>query len=166
MTLLDAPVFNEARDRRRTAILWGSVGAFFVLLIGFWFLSGRPVDWPWNWLTHLRGRSTINRFLTDVEKNDLAAAYGVWTHDPDWQKHPEKDAAYSFPRFQQDWSPNSSQNEYGAVHSHQIVAARMSGNQLVVGVRMNGLKSNALFLSYDPKAHTLGFSPVELYLGP
>jgi hypothetical protein len=36
----------------------------------------------------------------------------------------------------------------------------------VVGVRMNELKSKALFIDYDPTTHTLGFSPVELYLGP
>ena len=42
----------------------------------------------------------------------------------------------------------------------------MSGNVLLMGIRIIGLKSNALFLDYDPSAHTLGFSPVELYLGP
>jgi hypothetical protein len=101
-----------------------------------------------------------------VERNDLAAAYGVWNHDPDWQKHPEKLGAYDFNRFQQDWSPNSSQNEYGAVKSHQIVAARVAGNVLLVGIRINDLKSKALFLNYDPVSKRLGFSPVELYLGP
>jgi hypothetical protein len=166
MTLLDAPVFNEARERHRREILWISVGTVVVLFIGFWLISGRPVDWPWNWLTHLRGRSTINTFLKDVEHNDLPAAYGIWNHDPEWQKHPEKLGAYSFSRFQQDWSPNSSENEYGAIKSHDIVAARMSGNVLLVGIRMNGLKSKAMFINYDPKSKQLGFSPVELYLGP
>jgi hypothetical protein len=166
MTLLDAPAYNATRERHRSELLWGTVGGLFVLLIAFWFVSGRPVDWPWNWFTHLRGRMTINHFLKDVEKNDLAAAYGVWVHDPEWQKHPEKLAAYPFNRFQQDWSPNSSENEYGSIQSHKIVAARMSGNVLLVGIRMNGLKSKAMFLDYDPKVHTLGFSPVELYLGP
>ena len=75
-------------------------------------------------------------------------------------------APTTFNRFQEDWSPNSSQNEYGAIKSHQIVAARMAGNVLLVGVRINGLKSKALFLNYDPKTKQLGFSPVELYLGP
>lgn len=166
MTLLDAPAFNAARDRRHRIYLWSSLAGLFVLMVVFWLIAGRPVDWPWNWLTHLRARSTINHFLVDVEKNDLAAAYGIWVHDPDWQKHPEKTSAYPFNRFQQDWSPDSSENEYGSIKSHEIVAARMSGNVLLVGVRMNGLKSKALFLDYDPKAHTLGFSPVELYLGP
>jgi len=36
----------------------------------------------------------------------------------------------------------------------------------VVAVLINGRKSKALFLAYDTKTRTLGFSPVELYLGP
>lgn len=166
MTLLDAPVFNEARDRRRRRILWGSAGGFVVLVVAFWLISGRPVDWPWNWYVHLRGRIAVNHFMEDVERNDLAAAYGLWVHDPDWQKHPNRNGAYSFERFKQDWSPESPENEYGDIKSHHIVAARMSGNVLLLGVRMNELKSKALFLDYDPKTRTLGFSPVELYLGP
>lgn len=166
MTLLDAPAYNEARERHHLEILWISVGTLLVLFIGFWLVSGRPVDWPWNWLIHLRGRHTINTFLKDVEHNDLPAAYAAWNHDPDWQKHPDKLGAYSFARFQQDWSPNSPENEYGSVQSHDIVAARMSGNVLLVGIRINGLKSKALFINYDPKSKQLGFSPVELYLGP
>ncbi len=46
------------------------------------------------------------------------------------------------------------------------MAARISGNVLILGIPINGLKSKALFLNYDPRMHTLGFSPVELYLGP
>ena len=166
MTLLDAPKFDEVGDRRRREILWIGVGTLVVLFVGFWFLAGRPVDWPWNWFTHYRGRATINTCLSDIERGDLTAAYAVWNHDPDWQKHPEQYASYDFNRFQQDWSSNSSQNEYGAIKSHKIVAARMSGNVLLVGILMNGLKSKALFLNYDPASKKLGFSPVELYLGP
>jgi len=166
MTLLDAPKYDAARARRKQLGLWISVGSVFVLVVGFWLVSGRPVDWPWNWLTHLRGRNTMNTFLKDVEKNDLPAAYSVWIHDADWQKHPQQTGAYDFNRFQQDWSPNSNENEYGAVHSHDIVAAPMSGNVLLTGIRINGLKSKTLFLNYDPKTRQLGFSPVELYLGP
>lgn len=165
MTLLDAPAFNEARDRRRRFILWGSVSTVVALVVVFWLVSGMPVDWPWNWWTHMRGRATVNTFFNDIEKNDLAGAYAVWLHDPQWQQHPNQ-SGYTFDRFQEDWSPNSSQNEYGAIKSHKIVAARMAGNVLLLGIRFNGLKSKAIFLNYDPKTHQMGFSPVELYLGP
>lgn len=166
MTLLDAPQFDEARDRRNRTILFGSAAFVAVVVIASWFISGMPVDWPWNWWAHYRGRATANRFLNDVERNDLPAAYAVWTHDPDWKSHPQQHSDYSFDRFQQDWSPTSPRNDYGAIKSHHFVAARMSGNVLIMGIHINGRKTDALFLNYEPKTHQLGFSPVELYLGP
>jgi hypothetical protein len=165
MTLLDAPAFNEARDRRRRRILFGSVGLVVVLFIGWWLAAGRPVDWPWNWNSHLQGRMTVNRFLNAVEKNDLPTAYGIWIHDANWQQHPVRSGAYPFTRFQDDWSTTSPENEYGVIQSHKIAAARRYGNVLVVGVLINGRKSKALFLDYDPKMRSLNFSPVELTLG-
>jgi len=166
MTLLDAPVFDAARDRRNSTILFSGIGLLVVLFIGSWFVAGRPVDWPWRWWMHFRGRMTANHFLTAVEQNDMTKAYGIWFHDPDWQKHANNYGAYPFDRFQQDWSPTSSANEYGVIKSHDILAARLSGNVLLMGIRINGRQSNALFIDYDPTTHTLGFSPVELYLGP
>ena len=166
MTLLDAPAFNEARERRNRLVVISTLSTFCALFIGFWILAGWPVDWPWNWWTHMKGRSDVNTFFKDIEKNDLAAAYGIWVHDTNWQQHSGKFGNYPFDRFQEDWSPNSSQNEYGAIKSHDIVAARMAGNVLLMGIRLNGSKSKAIFLNYDPKSHVLGFSPVELYLGP
>jgi hypothetical protein len=89
-------------------------------------------------------------------------------HDKDWQQHPAQNGAYS---------PLSASSRTGAdqpgqrirrIQSHKIVAARMYGNVLLVAVLINGRKSKALNLDYDPKTHTLNFSPpgVELYLGP
>jgi hypothetical protein len=114
------------------------------------------------------GRVTINRFLTAVEKNDLPTAYGIWTHDKNWQQHPNANGPYPFARFQQDWSSTSPDNEYGAIKSHKIVAARTYGNGLLVAVLMNGRKSGALSLVYNSKMGTLDFAPpgVALYLGP
>jgi hypothetical protein len=167
MTLMDAPVFDEARERRRGKILLGSCGLLFMLFIGWWLVAGRPVDWPWNWNSYFFGRSAANRFLTAVEQNDLAKAYGIWIHDKDWQHHAQN-AAYSFDRFQDDWSSTSPDNEYGTIQSHKIAAARTYGNGLLMAVLINGRKSKALSLDYDPKARTLSFAPpgVELYLGP
>ena len=166
MTLLDAPAFDAARARRNQTILWGGLGLLVVLFIGSWLVAGMPVDWPWRWWTHFQARSTANRFLDAVEQNDMQKAYGIWLHDLNWQQHPDKTGAYPFDRFQQDWSPTSSANEYGVIKTHKVVAARMSGNVLLMGIRINGLKSKALFINYDPQTKALGFSPVELYLGP
>ena len=168
MTLLDAPVFDEARDRRRRRILYSSAALLVVLFVGWWLVAGRPVDWPWNWNNHLLGRSAVNRFLKAVEENDLPKAYGIWIHDKNWQQHPAQNSTYPFARFQQDWSSTSPDNKYGAIQSHKFAAERMYGNVLMVAVFINGRKSKALNLDYDPKTRTLSYSPpgVELYLGP
>jgi len=168
MTLLDAPKFDEVREKRNQRMLIGAGGLFLVLFVGWWLVAGRPVDWPWNWNTHLMGRSTVNNFLAAVEKNDLPKAYGIWTHDKDWQQHQNQHGVYPFSRFQGDWSSSSPDNEYGNIQTHKIVAARIYGNVLLVATLINGRKSGALNLDYDPKTHQLNFSPpgVELYLGP
>jgi len=166
MTLLDAPRFDEAKDRRKRIIAWSSVSTFTALCIVFWIVSGFPIDWPWHWFAHMRGRTVINHFLTDVEKNDMAGAYGVWIHNSDWQQKNAQDSGYTFARFQADWGPSSPDNEYGPIRRHNIAAARFAGNVLVVGVFINGRPTKPLFLAYDPRSGSLSFSPVELYLGP
>ena len=169
MTLLDAPKFDEVRDRRIRTISYGALGLVFAVLVTWWLVSGRPVDWPWNWNAHLLGRMAVNDFLGAVEQNDLEKAYGIWLHDKDWKAHQEQLATtYPYKRFYDDWSRTSPDNEYGVIQTHKIAAARVYGNVLLVAVLINGRKSGALNLTYDPKTHTLNFSPPgeELYLGP
>jgi hypothetical protein len=168
MTLLDAPEFDYARDRRRRTTLISAGAALFVFVIGFWLAAGHPIDYPWYWNNHLRGRIAVNAFFKAVEKNDLPVAYGIWTHDENWQQHTERHAAYSFDRFLKDWSPQSPDNDYGTIHSHRIAAAVMHGNVLQVGIFVNERKSKAINLDYDPSDHSLNFSPedVQFLEGP
>ncbi|MGH9600362.1 MAG: hypothetical protein ACRD27_10900 [Terracidiphilus sp.] len=166
MTLLDAPHFDEARYRRNRNIVISTAIVLFVLFVAWWLVASRPVDWPWNWDNYIFGNADVNSFFHAVEQNDLTKAYGIWFHDRNWQQHPAKYDAYTFARFQDDWSRTSPQNTYGIIRSHKIVAERMSGNVLVVGLYFNGRKSSPTFLAYDPSHHTLSFSPVQLYLGP
>jgi len=168
MTLLDAPKYDAVRERRRRLIAYSAGGLLLALFVGWWVLAGLPVDLPWNWNTHLRGRMAVNAFFKDLEKNDLPAAYGVWTHDKNWQQHPAQHAAYPFDRFEKDWSATSPDNEYGPIRSHRIAAARMVGNVLQTGTFVNGRKSKAINLDYDPNDHTLNFSPedVQFLEGP
>lgn len=166
MTLLDAPKFDEARDRRMRAILYSAVGAIFVLLITFWLIAGRPIDWPWYWLHHLEARHTANQFLDAVEKDDLPKAYGIWMHDPNWQQHADKYSTYPFKRFHDDWSRTSPDNEYGVIQNHRIAVAHQYGNIVLMAILINGRKSNALNLTFDPKTHTLNFSPPDMEINP
>jgi hypothetical protein len=168
MTLLDAPKFDAARARRNALILQIGAGAIFVLLVAWWLVAGRPIDWPWNWNRYLFGRAKVNKFLTAVEANDLAKAYGIWVNDKDWQQHRQQHSVYPFDRFQGDWSSTSPDNEYGPIKSHKIVLAGRYGNGVLVAILINGRKTDALDLAYDPKSGQLSFSPpgVNLYLGP
>jgi len=168
MTLLDAPKYDAARSRRNTLIVQCSAGALLVLFIAWWLVASRPVDWPWFWNRYWFGRVAANRFLGAMEANDLNKAYGIWVNDKNWQQHPQQFATYPFTRFQGDWGPNSPDNEYGAFHSHKIALAARYGNGLLLAVMINGRKSDALNLGYDPKNGQLSFAPpgVSLYLGP
>ena len=71
MTLLDAPQFDAARERRNTIILRSCVVALVVLFVAWWLVAGRPVDWPWNWNHYLFGRAKVNKFLSAVSPTTL-----------------------------------------------------------------------------------------------
>ncbi|WP_263355652.1 hypothetical protein [Acidicapsa ligni] len=162
MTLMDAPKYDVARARRRLQTVYAFLAGFVILIVAAWFIVGRPIDYPWTWVTYWTGQRTTQQFLVAVENNNLPKAYGIWVDDPEWQHHPEKFKTYNFDRFQADWGPNSTANDYGAFTSHKVVVTKLWGNSLIVGSMINGRKSKPLFLAYDPKGHTLGFSPVEL----
>lgn len=168
MTLLDAPKFDASRERRNTLILRLSAAGVLVLLVAWWLVAGRPIDWPWNWNHYMMGRSKVNGFLTAVEANDLNTAYGIWLNDKNWQQHPQQYTTYPFTRFQEDWSSSSPDNEYGAIKSHKVVLAGHYGNGVLVASLINGRKTDALNLEYDPHTGTLSFAPpgTSLYLGP
>jgi hypothetical protein len=165
MSLLNAPAYDEAKEKRNRNLILGTIGGILLLFVGWWLVAGHPVDWPWHWNAHLRGRMAVNAFFKDIEKNDLAAAYGVWNHDKNWQQHPDKYSGYTFDRFQKDWAWDS---EYGKIESHRIAASRYTGNQLMLGIFVNGRKTKAINLDYDPSDHTLSFSPdnVQFFEGP
>ena len=166
MTLMDAPKYDVARSRRRTQTVYLLFGGLLVFLVGMWFFTGRPLDFPWNWWTYWAGERDVNQFLQAVENKDLARAYGIWENDYDWHQHPDKYKAYPFERFEEDWGSDSSANDYGAISSHRIVVRKVSGSALIVGSMINGRKSKPLFLAYDKRDHTLGFSPFELTINP
>ena len=159
---MDAPKFDEVRSRHRTQAVYLGFAGLLVFLVGMWFFTGRPVDYPWTWWTYWAGERDTNQFLQAVEENDLARAYGIWENDYDWRQHQDKYKTYPFERFKEDWGRDSSANDYGTISSHRIVARKLSGTALIVGSLINGRKSKPLFLAYDRRDHTLGFSPFQL----
>jgi hypothetical protein len=158
MTLMDAPQFNAHRERRNRNL---GIAAIVVAVLIFFGVVSFYLDMPWQ-LWHWPSDHRINQFFATVESGNLQKAYGQWNNDPNWQQHPTQYSAYDFTQFQKDWGPAS---DYGTIRSHQIIIAKTVGNGVVMGVDINGGKT-PLFLRVDHKHKTIGFSPVELYVGP
>lgn len=158
MSLMDAPQFNARRERRNRIL-----GISAIVLSVLVFLAGISfyLDKPWQ-LWHWPSDHRVNVFFSALEAGNLARAYGIWNHDPAWQQHPDRYAAYSFADFQKDWGADS---DYGVIKSHKIIVAKSVGDGVVLGVDINGGKT-PIFLRVDDATKTIGFSPVELYIGP
>ena len=159
MTLMDAPAFDARRARRVRTLAIAGVVVFVAAFFGtiFWLLE---VPWQvWHWPADHR----INQFMAAVQSDDMAKAYGLWNHDPNWQQHPQEYQPYDFASFQKDWGPQN--QDYGAIHSHLLFIAHRVGNGVVVGMYINGVQK-PLFLRVDNRTKTIGFSPVELSREP
>ena len=63
MTLLDAPKFDEVRDRRNRVMLYSGGSLLFILIVVFWLVAGHPADWPWNWVRNSAKRPTLQRWV-------------------------------------------------------------------------------------------------------
>ncbi len=150
MTLLDAPRYDARRARRiRNGVIAVICAVVLCAVLSFFF---------WDWPEQHR----INHFFSLVEKGDMPGAYAYWNNDPDWRQHSDRYTGYTFDDFKKDWSSSS---DYGVIRSHKIEITKTVGNGVVMGVDVNGGKT-PLFLRVDHKTHEIGFSPVELYVGP
>jgi hypothetical protein len=158
MTLMDAPQYNVRRERRNRTLL---IAGVVIVVIAFFACISFYLDTPWQ-LWHWPSDHKVNQFLSAVEAKDMNKAYALWNNDPNWQQHPQQYSSYNFGQFEKDWGPSS---DYGVIKSHKIIVAKSVGNGVVLGVTINGGKT-PLFLRVDDKTGTIGFSPVELYMGP
>ncbi len=147
MTLLDAPHYNAAKARTRRNVLITALITCLVIAGFAWYFW----DWPQERL--------VNQFFAAIESRDMPKAFGIWNHDPNWQQHPQKYAAYPYGRFEIDWGHAS---DWGDIKTHKIVMAKTVGSGVVVGVQVNGQKSPLTFLWVERSNKTIGFSPVQL----
>ena len=161
MTLLDAPQFDAAKAKRTRQISIGvliAFGAVVVVYVVLWLSLFHTFEF-WAWPAEHR----ISSFMTTLESGDFNKGFEMWNRDPDWQKHPERYSAYDFNQFQKDWGPTG---DYGKIRDYKILMAKSVGNGVVVGLVVNSDPAHPLFLRVDNKNKTIGFSPVELYVGP
>src|SRR5215472_14667669 len=159
MTLLDAPTYNAARAKRNRNIIIAVIAV--IVLIGFTGVLGFVSGHGWFFST-IPSEHRVNKFLAAVEAQDFTRAYSLWNNDSNWQKHPDQYKVYDFNQFQKDWG---SASDYGVIRSHKIVITKAVGNGVVMGVDINGGKT-PLSLRVDDKTKQIGFSPIELYVGP
>jgi len=149
MTLLDAPVFNEARARKRRNILI-AVSILLVVLAGL-------VYWFWDWPQEHK----VNQFFAAIEAKDFTTAFALWNNDPQWLQHTDRYKLYPYGKFMVDWG---STGDYGVITSHKIVMEKATGSGVIIGVDINGRKT-PMFLWVERKSGTIGFSPFELTYG-
>lgn len=107
----------------------------------------------------------MGHFFQALQQQDYNRAYGIWMHDPDWQKNPQTHAKYPFNDFYRDWGKGG---EWGLVKSYKVYGASKCPNQggdsssgVVVDVVVNDRTEHAQ-VWYENSNHTLGYPPCEL----
>ncbi len=162
MTLLNAPAYNESRERLVQTLLIG-VGSLFGLLLVLvfaGFISGH------GWLfSNLYTEHRINRFLADIEQRNFADAYGIYMNDPDWSKHPQQHSGYPLQRFTEDWTRYS---PVGEIHSHHVDKSVADGSgpfgtTLIVASTINGQKDKRLFIAVQRSDGTLSYPSPHIF---
>jgi len=154
MTLLNAPAYDERKERRNHNLLVGSgvfVAAMVVLSLAG-FLLGH------GWLfTNLPAEHRMKVFLSVIEAQDYPKAYGIYYNDPDWQQHPAKYSSYPLARFTDDWTTASPVN--APITSHHVDKSVVSGTGnfgtgVIVATTVNGDKKIFLYVNRADKTIT------------
>jgi hypothetical protein len=149
MTLLDAKEYDPHKARKRNLrILWTIGIALIVFCVGWWFRY-----WPQERM--------VGHFFQALQRQDYNAAYGIWMHDPDWQKHPDHYPKYPFNEFYRDWGPGG---EWGLIKTAKVYGASTCpgpGSGVVVDVIVNDRSEHAQ-VWVEKTDDTLSFPPCEL----
>jgi hypothetical protein len=158
MTLLNAPEFDEQKERRRHNLLVGSgiaIAAIAVLAVaGFlmghgWLFMNVPVE------------HRVKVFLTALQEKDYPRAYGIFYNDAEWQSHAERYKDYPLQRFTEDFTTESDWK--GPIGSFHVDCSKRDATGTAVAARINGTTN--LTLKYERANGTLGFFPFELSCG-
>ena len=151
MTLLDANEFDaEKESRKRKRLILTISVVVIVLLLGWWF-------------RYLPEEHVVGKFFDALQKQDFKAAYAIWQHDPDWQKHPDNKSIhdYSFNDFYRDWGPSG---EWGQIKTVKVNGASTCpgpSSGVLVDVIVNGRTQHAQ-VWVEKSNHSLSYPPCEL----
>jgi hypothetical protein len=160
MTLLNAPEYDEGKEKRKLGLLVGS--GILLALIALTGVGGFLLGHGW-FFSNIPAEHRVNLFFDALESKDYAKAYGIWYNDPDWQQHPQK-YDYTVKRFTEDWTTESPVN--APVTSHKVDISKTDGSGtfgtgIIVATRLNG--DHKVFMYYIKKDGTLSWpAPHEL----
>jgi hypothetical protein len=137
MSLLDAPAYDPASDRRKRNLLIGSLITIFVLAV--LTFTGYATGHGWLF-TNLPAEHRVNNFFNALEAKDYNKAFAIYNNDSDWQQHPAKYKDYPLARFTEDWTTESPIK--APITSHHVDISRtdgtgMFGTGIIVAVRVN-----------------------------
>jgi len=132
-TLMNAPDYNPAKERRRRIIIWLFVAAA---------LGGFVAGWKGpDWFARYRADQIVEQFFSSLQHKDYEGAYGVWIADSGWKQHPDKYPDYTYHQFYLDWGPGG---DWGLINKFKIEGSTIpedrgykSSTQIVVQVQVN-----------------------------
>jgi hypothetical protein len=145
MTLLDAPLYDPAKARRRKIAIAVAILAVILLAAMAWFYR----NWP--------EEHAVDKFFTALQHQQYEAAYGIYFNDPAWLQHREKYSQYTYADFYRDWGPGG---EWGLIKSHNIYGSantkNFGGGGVVVEVIVNERSERArMFVEKSGKTLTV-----------
>jgi hypothetical protein len=152
MTLLDAKQYEPEKERKRKRRIIVVIASLVILLSVVW------------WFRYLPEELTVGHFFDSLQKQDYKTAYAIWMHDPEWQKHSDRERIrkYPFADFYRDWGPGG---EWGIIKTQKVYGASAcpgpGGTGIVVDVVVNDRAEHAQ-VWFEKSDHTLGFPPCEL----
>ncbi|ADW67327.1 hypothetical protein [Granulicella tundricola] len=157
MTLLNAPAYNERKERTIKATIIGS--GLLVALIIIIGVGGFLVGHGW-FFSNLPAEHRVSTFFDALEANNYDKAFGIYTNDADWKQHPDQHKDYGIDRFTEDWTKDSPAD--GPIISHHVDISKTDGtgnfgSGIIVAVRVNSAKTQnkKLFMYYVRKDGTL-----------
>jgi hypothetical protein len=156
MALMDAKEYDPRPARKRLVIGVSSLAVIMLLLL-LWF-------WPSGRFRYWRQWKIGENFLAAIEHRDFDAAYSLYNADPGWKQHPEKYSNYTLPRFMQDWGAAS---EFGTITSHKIdcaIGPQQKGFQSPSGVVLLvyvNHRPDPTLLWVEKKSGTISTSPLS-----
>jgi len=159
MTLLDATEYDaeKARRKRKRIIFTATVTLAFCFVLE---VVGSIVFKTPLWFLYWPEERVAERFFDALQQQNYEAAYGIWMHDPQWQRHPEWYHKYPFNEFYSDWGPGG---EWGLIKSHRLYAAGAppgGGSGVIVDVVVND-RAQPARVWVEKRDKTMSFSPYD-----